>query len=358
MKYSDVSVKIDLASPLGELGFGYPLIYEKVATAYPYAECSSLTDVINAIAGFTATDTETVRETKTTAAMATNTYKAASLIFEQNDITAKIAVYGTDKKVTEAIPDVLENSWRQLLVVSAESETDADDNMTTIAEYIENTDKLYFCSVTDYTSLAITSYTRTVCLYYTDGTNEEGVATSSVICPEAAIVGAVASKDAGSVNYKNMVIAGLTPLTPSTATLDAIHAAGCMTVVKKAGDVVTTNGKSASGEYVDIIDGKDYIIQQVTYQTQRVLNGNDKIPYTNQGIAMLESACVNVMVDAFNKGIIATTDEGAADYTVEYGMKEATSQTDRANRRYIHGTFRFALAGAVDTVEIRGTIEI
>jgi len=356
MSYNDVTVKIDVASPIGVLGFGFPLIYAKAATGggYDYAECNSLDEVVEAIAGFASSDTEQQRKTKTTAAKATKTYKAAELMFKQADPPSKIAVYSTASAATTALAGVIDENWRQLIVTAETGE----DEVATIAAYIENTDKMYFCSTTDYTSVSITSYGRTICLYYADGVDSDSKPTSSVVCPEAAIVGAVAGKTAGSVNYKNMIIAGLTPLAPTTTVLNAVHTAGCLTIVKKSGDIVTTNGKTANGDYADITDGKDYIIQQVTYQVQKVLNTNDRVPYTDAGIAMLESACVNVMVDAYSNGIIGNNDDDTPAYTVTFGLKSETTAEDRKARKYILGSFTFSVVGAVDTVEIKGTIEI
>jgi hypothetical protein len=94
----------------------------------------------------------------------------------------------------------------------------------------------------------------------------------------------------------------------------------------------------------------------MTYKTQKVLNNAAKVPYDNNGIAMLESVAVDVLQGAFNDGMIATKEDGSPDYTVSYALREDTSEVDRAARQYIGGTFTFALAGAIHRVEITGTI--
>jgi hypothetical protein len=83
-----------------------------------------------------------------------------------------------------------------------------------------------------------------------------------------------------------------------------------------------------------------------------------KVPYDNNGIAVLESVAVNVMKDAYNKGMIAANEDGTPAYTIDYAMREDTSEEDRAARKYLGGQFSFKLAGAVHTVEITGEIEI
>ena len=107
-----------------------------------------------------------------------------------------------------------------------------------------------------------------------------------------------------------------------------------------------------------VFDTEDYIVQQLTYQTQKVLNNADKVPYDNNGIAMLEAAAMNVLQDAFNKGMIANKADGTPDYFVAYALREDTSETDRANRYYAGGNFGFALAGAIHKVYITGEITV
>lgn len=333
---SDVNVVINLAQPVTSLGFGYPLIFQgKATTAVPYTECSSITDVQTALGESYATS---------------NIYKAALLMLRQNNAPAKFAIMAATGTTVATLPTVINKGWRQLIVVSVG--TEGESTAAQIAEYIETQgSKMYFTSVAAVSGATISGNERTVMMVHSD-------ANSSVVFPEAALVGATAGKPAGSINYKNQPLLGLTPAVLSDAELTAIENAHAMAFVLKAGYGVTSDGKTTSDEYIDIIDSKDYIIQNIEYQTQLVLINNDKVPYDNNGIAMLENACVNVLREAANNGIIATNDEGSYMYTVNYQPRSETSATDRAARNYVLGAFSFTLAGAVDTVTINGTIEI
>lgn len=331
----DVKVKIDLKKPTRKLGFGYPLILEsKAETAVKYTEVKDLEAVVTA--GFAAT---------------TDVYKAAQLLFMQDNAPEKIAVCASTDAAVTALAAIKNEGWRQLICITGAT---SDSTTKEIATYIEATkDKMYFADVDDLTELAgegaITKLDRTVLFYY----NKEGV-----VCPVAALVGATAGKKVGSFTYKNQILKGLDPLALTDAQIEAAHAANCLTFVTKAGDNVTTEGKVVSGEYIDIIDSKDYIIQQLEYETQRVFNLNDKIGYDNNGIAILENACTNVLQGAFNNGIIATNDDGIADYNVVFAARSETTAEERAERKYTRGTFRFSLMGAIHEAEITGTIEV
>jgi hypothetical protein len=350
----DVKVVISLAKPVTGTGFGYPLIFEGKATTFiDYTECYDIDDVIKAVGKITDSDDEETVATKTATAKESNIYKAALLIFMQDNAPEKIAVYATSSSATTGLAALMHHGWRQVIVTSVGVE--GEDTRKAISDYIETTEKMYFTSVEKALNLsgqsAISGNERTVIMCHDDDN-------TLITFPEAALVGVAASKVAGSFTYKNLMLKGLTPKVLSDSQINEIHNANAMAFVLKCGDGVTSEGKTTSGEYIDIIDAKDYIIQNIEYQTQKLLNQSDKIPYDNSGIARLETVCVNVLRDAANNGLIALTDEGVYDYSVSYKARSETKGADRAERKYVEGSFRFALAGAIHTVEIKGTIEI
>lgn len=316
----DVKVKIDLTKPAGKATFGYPLVLS-IGTAKAYTECTSLAEVVTA--GFEVT---------------TNVYKAVALMFSQNNPPAKVAVCGLAK--ADDVSTILEKPWRQVIAVDTE---DVSAIATTVAA---TAGKVMFATVADATEGAA----------LTKG-NVVGFVHSNTLA-SAALVGEAAGREVASFTYKNLKLNGIEPMTYTDAEIKAIHDANCITFVTKAGDNVTTEGIAINGEYIDIIDSKDYIIQQLEYQTQKTLNNMGKIPYDNNGIAILESVAVNVMKDAYNKGIIATNEDGTPAYSVNYLKREETDPADRVERRYIGGQFSFTLAGAIHEVEVTGEILI
>ena len=102
----------------------------------------------------------------------------------------------------------------------------------------------------------------------------------------------------------------------------------------------------------------DFIISQMEYRVQRLLNKAPKIPYTNSGIASIESEVAGVLNKAYRNGIIADDDEGLPLYWTHFKKREEMSAEDRANRIYTGGKFSFELAGAIHTVKINGEMII
>jgi len=327
---NDVKVVIELSKAAPRLGFGYPLIFAgSQENAVAYKEVGSLDEVVSA--GFAAE---------------TAVYKAAMTLFMQENAPSKIAVCASTDTAVTALPVILGEGWRQLIVIGG------DDEVEAISDYIEacGADKMYFAHIatTDTTvSAAVAGNERTVLVAY-DSTD--------VDCPEAAVVGATAGLDVGSFTYKNIILKGVTAQALTDSEVEALHTAGVITILKKAGSIVTSEGVTASKEYIDIVDSKDWIIQQIEYQCQYLLNRVPKLPYDNRGIASLEGVVVSVLMDAANNGMIAVTDEGDYDYTVDFGPRSECAASDISTRHYAEGQFEFALAGAIHTAKIKGTI--
>jgi hypothetical protein len=128
--------------------------------------------------------------------------------------------------------------------------------------------------------------------------------------------------------------------------------------VKKAGDIVTSDGRSASGEYIDVVDSYDWIIQNIEHDTQKVLNNSAKVPFTNPGITQLEDATRSVLKTAFTNGMIAPTEDNdnVGDYSTDFAPASEATAAEKASRHYSGGNFSFVLAGAIHTAEINGTV--
>ena len=331
---NDVTVVIELSKGSPRVGFGYPLIFAGAqGNTVPYTEVGSLEEIVKA--GFENTS---------------EVYNAARLVFMQSNAPTKLAVCASTENTVAALPSVLKEGWRQLIVVS--DGVEGESAINEIAAYIEDCGKhaVYFAAVNSENTNVLTAlagFKRTVAVVY------DSVDTTF---PEAAVVGATAGYEAGSITYKNMILKGVTAQDFTDAEIEAIHDKNAITILKKAGDIVTSEGICSSGEYVDIIDSMDYILEQIEFQSQSLLNRVGKLSYDNTGISQLEAVVVSVLKDAANNGMIAINDEGDYDYTVNFLPRSECSPADVSTRHYSGGNFSFVLAGAIHTARINGTI--
>lgn len=330
MAKNDVVVKITQKQVAGSAGFGVPLIVQGMGTAgKAYMEYGSLDEVIEA--GFT---------------QDSPVYKQCAKLFIQNSRPAKVAACVGTGKVTETLNQIKEKDFRQVIPILGEE----DDTLPELAAYVEATeDKMLFVRVADVSELSsIGKMDRTLAIVYT-GT-DDGV--------EGALVGATAGLTVGSFTYKNILINGIEPDMLTDSQIEAVHDAGGICVVRKAGDVVTSEGIMMSGEYADVIDSRDYVIRNIAYKSQKLLNSSSKLAFDNTGISQLESVVTNVLKEASMMGIIAMDENGIPLYSTNFAPRAEAENVDRAARNYKGGKFSFELAGAIHYATISGTVEV
>lgn len=323
---TDVQVIISATEAAGQAGSWFPLICVtgKEHDTF-YSECPNLEEV----AAIATTESEA--------------YKVAELLFMQNNRPDKIAYMeckGTD--IANELAPYMSKSWRQLIVVG-----EYDDS---VATFIETTEKQYFthfASVAELTAAKLTDKDRTVAVVYSH---------DDVTNPEAAIVGRMAGYAAGEATYHAKAVKGVTADVFTESELEAIHKAGGFAYVEKNGRVATSNGITGSGEWIDVVESFDYLVQNIRYDVQEVFLNNPKVPYTDAGISMIESAVYNRLKAAYGQGMIATKDDGTAAFGTSFKKRSETTATDRVTRNYPYGTFEFELAGAIHKAKITGTV--
>lgn len=330
MAKNDIIVNITKAQSIGSAGFGIPLIVQGMSDiAKEYAEYSELSQV--AEAGFSSSSA---------------VYKQCEKIFIQENKPKKIAVCAATTKISEALNELQDKDYRQVIACFGQN----DDTLQELANYIETTvDKMLFVRVSSIEEInKLGKLERTVAILYSDE--------NSAI--EGVIVGATAGLEAGSFTYKNIILKGVVPEKLSDTQLKNIHTAGAITIVQKAGDIVTSEGIVLSGEYIDIIDSKDWIIRNITYDAQKILNINSKISFTNAGISQLENVVTNVLRKAVKAGMIAEDENKKPLYATSFATREEIPAEERKNRKYEGGKFSFELAGAIHEATINGTLEV
>lgn len=333
----DITVNLNTVTTADSIGFGVPLVLQtKADDDYEFTKFSSLAEISRA--GFD-TDSEV--------------YKACALIWQQNNAPKYIAVCKDQRTAVETLTALVETGqdFRQILVTSLAAAEES--TIEAISTYVETTrDKLFFVNVTNTEgAVGVRNKTRTVCMVLNDQSPNH--ATN----PVAALIGATAGLVPGSFTYKNIILKGVNPNEEITnAEIEALHAAGLITVLKKCGDIVTSEGMTTNREYIDIIDSKDWIVSNIVYKTQRLLNTELKVPYTNAGIGMIEAVVVGVLKEAFEMGIIATNNDNLPDFATSFAQRSDVPAGERTARRYVRGRFSCGLAGAIHTVEITGLL--
>ena len=123
---------------------------------------------------------------------------------------------------------------------------------------------------------------------------------------------------------------------------------------------VTQNGKVVAGEWIDIIRFRDWLVEEIQTNVFTLLKNNDKVPYTDAGIAMVENVVRKALEDGQDRGGIAPTeyDENNNEnpgFVLTVPLSSEITPTQKATRDLKDVKFTARMAGAIHTVEIKGS---
>lgn len=114
----------------------------------------------------------------------------------------------------------------------------------------------------------------------------------------------------------------------------------------------TRFGTVASGEYIDIMRGIDWLTARLQEQVFILLATREKVPYNDAGIAAVEVVVKAVLDQAVTAGLLEP------DYTVTVPRVKDVNPVDRANRVLKGIEFRAVPTGAIQIVEIQGEVSV
>lgn len=118
------------------------------------------------------------------------------------------------------------------------------------------------------------------------------------------------------------------------------------------GVVVATPGKMASGRFIDITHGIDWMMARCQERVLDRLINLPKIPYTDAGLAVIEGEVRAQVQEGIREGVIAD-DDNISFTTLAVAQQASADRTARIARGI---NFKARLAGAVHQVIINGTV--
>jgi hypothetical protein len=155
------------------------------------------------------------------------------------------------------------------------------------------------------------------------------------------------SYDPGSANWNLKALAGITPNTlTDTQQTNLKNKNGNFYNSVSGVKMMDGGGKCASGQYADVKVGLDWFKVNLQVDVFNVLVSLPKVPFTDAGIAIIESA----LRARVAKGVAAGIIDGSRPITYAIPKVADISQQDRAARNLPNMAFTCYLAGAIDTV--------
>ena len=192
--------------------------------------------------------------------------------------------------------------------------------------------------------------------------NQQGLARTFVMYhqdaafdyPEAAWFGRVLPLEPGSENwaYKTLNSISISNLTTNQSINALSKKANTYEFI--GGVAITRYGTMGQGEYIDIIRGVDWLTARIQEFVYSVLVNNPKVPYTDAGIASVQSQVLRALQLGISNNFIAESPQPI----VTVPLAANVPPTDKANRILRNVKFTATLAGAINIVNITGNVQI
>ena len=245
----------------------------------------------------------------------------------------------------------VDDDWYALMITSR-----ADHDILEAAAWIETQLKMFCPCSSDVTAtatgntssafsqLAAKKYARTFPMWSDD----------QVDYPDAAWLGTCLPLTPGSETWAFKTLVGITASKLTQTQINALKAINCNYYVTVAGVDCTFNGVVSDNEYIDSIRFIDSFQADVEERIFSTLVNSAKIPYTDNGAAIIEGDIRAAISAGQAAGGIATDPKP----TVTVPSVLSQSVANRQARIFPNINFTWRLAGAIQEVVINGNVSV
>lgn len=163
-----------------------------------------------------------------------------------------------------------------------------------------------------------------------------------------------AGHDPGSATWKFKTITGVTKRTYDATQVGYLDAKKCNYYSEIGGVGIAQEGYAASGRFIDITRGVDWLHARLQERIFSRLVNLAKIPFTDKGIAVVEAEIRAQLNEGIDNLFLAEDPEP----TVTVPLASAVSSTNKALRLLPDVEFAATLAGAIHNIEIAGVVSV
>ena len=285
-------------------------------------------------------------------------YKMANAIFSQNPSVSRVIVGRADSGDTDVAASLNaiqneNNEWYGVVVDQA-MVSDFDD----VAAWVQSAKKFAIFWITDANApdgtkstdlasvLKAAGYERSAVIYHVQPS-------TGADYPDAAWMGEGFPYDPGTSTWAYKTLRGVTSDKLTGNQEIALKNKNCNYYMVVGGVAITQEGKVASGEWIDIIIGTDWIEARLREAVYSALVNNRKVPYDDTGIAVIEGLVKGVLNEAASRGILQ-----ADSIQVTVPRYADIPMADKLARHLPDVKFTALYQGAIHRVTINGTISV
>jgi hypothetical protein len=290
-------------------------------------------------------------------------YQAASTFFSQIPHPPRLFI-GFDANSGDVGVDLAalsneNNDWYGLCNVKHDSTQVLD-----IADWVEAHEKIFVTTLHDSVDISAPPTDTTSIAHKLMEGNYFRTAwwwnPSLVEFPDVAIASKMFTKYPGQETWANQRLQAVTSTFLNETTFNNIYAKNGNTFEPFRNVSITQNGKTSGGEWIDVIRFRDWLCEEIKVTIFQQMIDN-RIPYTDPGIAIIRSRLQQALDRGVNRGGIAPPEvdiEGnyVPSYTISVPLSMTISANDKANRILRDVYFTARLAGAIHVVQVQGTL--
>jgi hypothetical protein len=169
------------------------------------------------------------------------------------------------------------------------------------------------------------------------------------------------SYQAGSETWAYKTLAGITPEYPTGTEKKAYDESNISYYTQYANRNVVIGGKVSAGEWIDTIRFRDWLKNDMQIRIMTLLFVHPKLPYTDNGIAMVKNQMIASLKQGQKYGGIAETEYDSdgneiQGFQVSVPLAADITPTQKQSRILADCNFAARLAGAIHAVNIHGAL--
>jgi hypothetical protein len=180
---------------------------------------------------------------------------------------------------------------------------------------------------------------------------------------DCAMMGFASSRTPGSFTFKFKQLNEISADALSGSQVAAAEALNMNCYYNKfsvigVGTAQIDGGTTASGDFIDSIESRDYVKATISQSIAQLLISTDKVPFDDDGIQQVVACVQSALNQAYNDGIISTMANGTPNFNVNYKSINALSNDDVAARNLKGITFSYSELGAIHSMDINGSVTV
>lgn len=171
---------------------------------------------------------------------------------------------------------------------------------------------------------------------------------------DARLSGRILSSLPGSIQAAHKTLVGGLPVLLTDTQRQNLTDKNANSYAGETGQVVTFNGKVASGEWLDVVRNHDSVNVDMEASMFNMFGGNDIVGMDPAGLVLVESV-ISAVLDRAVKARIFRGDDGSTP-TIEMPPVEEETGTNRAARKYTMAKWSAANVGAIVFLNSTGSV--